>query len=266
MNFRMNFTRSLGFGSLIYASGIILIGLVNLALGDFDPTQAVPASFPARTFLAYGASLFLVIAGCATAWPGTASRGALSLTFYELVIVTLLMNGVVVIGHYAEYGAYFGFVEGLALGVSALVVYARCAALDPTIAARLIRISRYIFGICELFFGGAHFIYVDNTMSLVPTTLPPSPLFWAYATGVFHLAAGMALLTNILARLAAILLTVMFASFTLLVHLPLLVSNPSKHFFWTENALNLALIGCAWIMADSLGISKFEANTPRRGD
>jgi len=54
------------------------------------------------------------------------------------------------------------------------------------------------------------------------------------------------------ARLAAILLTVMYASFTPLVHVPLLLGDPSSHFNWSENALNLTLTGVAWVVADSL--------------
>jgi uncharacterized membrane protein YphA (DoxX/SURF4 family) len=87
---------------------------------------------------------------------------------------------------------------------------------------------------------------------LVPKWLPPTQEFWTYATGVGHIAAGLALLTGIQARLAAILLTVMFASFTPLVHLPMLLADPANHFNWSENALNLALTGAAWVMADSL--------------
>ena len=44
----------------------------------------------------------------------------------------------------------------------------------------------------------------------------------------------------------------MYASFTPLVHLPMLVADPSSHFNWSENALNLALAGVAWVVADSL--------------
>src|SRR5262249_32280663 len=76
--------------------------------------------------------------------------------------------------------------------------------------------------------------------------------FWGYATGVFHIAAGIAILTGVQARLAAILLTVMFASFTPLVHIPMLLADPSSHWIWNENAVNLALVGAAWVIADSL--------------
>jgi hypothetical protein len=39
---------------------------------------------------------------------------------------------------------------------------------------------------------------------------------------------------------------------TPLVHVPLLLAGPSSHWNWAENALNLALIGAAWVVADSL--------------
>ena len=47
--------------------------------------------------------------------------------------------------------------------------------------------------------------------------------------------------------------TVMYAAFTPLVHLPMLLADPSNAYAWSENALNLALIGVAWAAADSLG-------------
>ena len=93
---------------------------------------------------------------------------------------------------------------------------------------------------------------MNLTVPLVPRWLPPSQVFWAYATGIGHIAAGVAILTGFQARLAAILLTAMFASFTPLVHLPMLLANPSAYVNWTENALNLALTGAAWVVADSL--------------
>jgi len=54
------------------------------------------------------------------------------------------------------------------------------------------------------------------------------------------------------ARLAAILLTVMFASFTPLVHVPMLLADPANHWLWNENAVNIALVGAVWVVADSL--------------
>jgi len=106
--------------------------------------------------------------------------------------------------------------------------------------------------VCALLFGGAHFFYMNLTAPLVPRWLPPTQEFWAYATGVGFIAAGVAILTGVQARLAAILLTAMFATFTLLIHGPMLAADPSNHMIWSENALNLAVMGAAWVLADSL--------------
>ena len=258
MDFIAKNTQRAGLGSLVYAAGVVAIALVNLALSEFDPTQPVPASLPGKMFFLYLASSFMVTAGLAIAWRRTTTLGAAALTIYFSVVVALLMNGRIVFSNYSVYGAYFGAVEGVALAAPALIIYGGAAELDSTISERLTRVSRFAFGLCALFFGGAHFVYLNNTVPLVPHWLPPSPMFWAYATGVFHIAAGLALLTNIMARVAAILLTIMYAVFTLLVHIPLLISDPSKHFFWTENALNLALVGCAWVIADSLRLPAAE--------
>jgi uncharacterized membrane protein YphA (DoxX/SURF4 family) len=158
----------------------------------------------------------------------------------------------VVLAHFGEYGAYSGAAEQLAIAAAGLIVYAASARIDAALAARLARLGRLLFGVCALLFGGSHFIYMNLTVPLVPGWLPPSPEFWAYATGIGHIAAGVAIVTGVRARLAAILLTAMYASFTPLVHLPMLVAHPSSHFIWSENALNIALAGAAWVVADSL--------------
>jgi hypothetical protein len=239
-------------GWRVFGLGVIAMALVNLALGTFDPGQPVPKTFPDRTILAYAAAGFLLVAGAAVLWRRTAAWGAAALTAYFGLVVAVLMDGRVILAHPAEYGAYSGAAEELALAAGALVVYAQTARIDPARAARLTRIGQMAFGVCAVLFGGAHFFYMNLTAPLVPKWLPPSQVFWGYATGVAHIAAGLAILTGVRARLAAILLTVMYASFSLLVHIPLLLSDRANHFYWTENVLNLALIGVAWIMADSL--------------
>jgi uncharacterized membrane protein YphA (DoxX/SURF4 family) len=92
---------------------------------------------------------------------------------------------------------------------------------------------------------------MNLTAPLVPKWLPPSGEFWGYATGIAHIAAGLAIISRVQARLAAILLTVMYASWTPLVHVPLFLAHRSDPGVWSENAMNLVLTGCAWVMADS---------------
>ena len=182
--------------------------------------------------------------------------GAAALTVYYALIVVILMNGRVVLAHQAEFGSYSGAAEQLAIAAAGLIVFAASARIDAALAARLARVGQVVFGVCAVLFGGAHFFYMNLTAPLVPKWLPPTQEFWAYATGVAHIAAGIAILTGVQARLAAVLLTFMYASFTALVHVPMLLADSSSRMNWSENALNLALIGAAWVVAESLARPK----------
>jgi uncharacterized membrane protein YphA (DoxX/SURF4 family) len=243
---------TVAFGWRVYGLGVMALAMVCLAWGDFDPGQPVPEGFPHRTALAYAAAAFMLVAGAAVEWPRTTARGAAALTGYYVLVVLVLMNGSVLLAHYAEYLTYEGLAEQLAIAAGALIVYAASARIDAALAARLTRLGQLAFGVCALIFGGAHFAFMNLTAPLVPKWLPPTPEFWAYATGVAHIAAGVAILTGVQARRAAILLTAMYASFTPLVHVPMLLADPASHWIWSENAVNLALTGVAWVVADSL--------------
>src|SRR5437899_2673339 len=242
----------MAFGWRVYGLGVMALAMVCLALGDFLPGQSVPKGFPDRTALAYAAGAFMLVAGAAVEWRRTAAWGAAALTAYYALVVVILMNGRVVLAHYAEFMAYSGGAEQLAIAAGALIVYAANAKIEAALATRLTRVGQLAFGVCALLFGGAHFFYMNFTAPLVPKWLPPAQEFWAYATGVGLIAAGVAILTGVQARLAAILLTAMLASFAVLVHARILWTDPSNHMVWAENAVNLALFGASWLVADSL--------------
>jgi uncharacterized membrane protein len=243
---------TMAFGWRVYGVGVMALGMVCLAWGKFAPGQPVPQDFTDRIALAYAAAAFMLVAGAAVEWRRTAAWAAAALTTYYALVVVILMNGHLVIAHYAEFGSYSSNAEQLAIAAGGLIVYAASARIDAALAARLTRLGQLAFGFCALLFGGAHFFYMNLTVPLIPKWLPPSQEFWAYVTGVAHIAAGVAILTGVQARLAAILLTAMFACFTPLVHVPTLLAQPSSFWNWTENALNLALTGVAWVVADSL--------------
>jgi uncharacterized membrane protein YphA (DoxX/SURF4 family) len=239
-------------GWRVYGLGVMALALLGLALGNFLPGQPVPRDLPFRTGLAYAAGAFMLVASGAVEWRRTAAWGAAALTAYYALIVVILMDGRVVLAHYGEFIAYSNAAEQLAIAAGGLIVFAASARIEATLAARLTRAGQLAFGLCALFFGGAHFFYMNLTAPLVPRWLPPTQEFWAYATGACFIAAGAAILTGVQARLAAILLTVMLACFTLLVHGPMLLADPSRYVIWTENAVNLAVMGAAWVVADSL--------------
>jgi len=245
------------FGWRVYGLGLMAAATVNLVLGDFDPGQPVPKAFPARHVLAYTVAVFLLLAGAAIQWRKTTTWAAAALTVYYTLFVVILMNGRLLLKHYTAYGIYSGAIgEQLAIALGALLIFVSSAPMDPALAKRLTRVAQAIFGVCAILWGGAHFVYMNLTAPIIPKWLPPSQLFWGYTTGICFIAAGLAILTGIKARLAAILLTAMIGTFTLLVHIPMLLANHTSAFNWTELTANLTLFGAAWVVADSLSAPK----------
>ena len=232
----------------VYGLAAIALGSVGLISGDFAAVwQPVPKSFPGRSALAYLVAALFLAAGLALQAKRSARMGALVLTIlYSAGVVLLHLPQIVSMP--SVFVEWSGAAEQLALVAGGMLAYAFCAASRTENTERLIRIAQYLFGICLLFFGAAHLIYLKPTADFVPKWIPPGQLFWAYATAAGHFAAGVAILTGFAVRLASILLTVMFIAFSVLVHGPNLVADPS-HFNWAANAINFALIGAAWLIA-----------------
>ena len=244
--------KATAFGWRVYGLGVMAIGMACLVFGEFDPGQPMPEHFPDRTALAYAAGAFMVVAAAAIEWRRTAAWGVAALTVYYTLFVVILMNGRVWLTDYAIYVTYEDIAMQLSIAAGGLIVYAATAKIDAALAGRLTRVGQLTFGVCALVFGGAHFVYMQNTASMVPKWLPPTQEFWGYATGVGFVAAGIAILTGMQAQLAAILMTAMLVSFGVLSNGLILLADHKSHWNWTESAVNLAVVGAAWVLADSL--------------
>jgi uncharacterized membrane protein len=235
----------------VFGLGLVAVSIAGFYWGDFVSGQPVPKWIPDRTALAYAAAVFMLAVGVAVQWRRTVTWATAAIVVYYGIIVLLLMNGPVIFKNYTVYAAYFGVAEPLSFIAAATIIYAATADMDATRAAQLTRLARIVFGACAVFYGGAHFFYLNETAPMIPNWLPPNQIFWTYATGVFHVASGIALITGVQARLAAILAAVMYALFIPLVFVPILTTQPGA-FRWTELATNIVLIGVAWTIADSL--------------
>jgi uncharacterized membrane protein YphA (DoxX/SURF4 family) len=234
----------------IYGLGAVVLGLTGLVWGDFAVVWQ-PDVAPGRSALGYVVALLPLLAGLAMQWQRTEYPSA-------LVLVGLYALGEIFLdvprgfAHPSVFVAWYGVFEHLALAAAAVVICTYSAPLEPATVERLSKVSRLVFGICLIYFGLAHHFYLANTVSMVHAWLPPGQIFWAYATAAGHVAAGIALMSGICARAAAILLAAMFIVFAILVHAPRIVSDPHAHMNWAENAVNFALIGSAWVIAASI--------------
>jgi uncharacterized membrane protein len=232
---------------VLYGLGAVALGVIGLAFGDFAlQWQPVPKDLPGRHALALLSGAVMLILGFGVLWKRTAHPASAALGLVYLGWVAL--HGPEPVAAPASVGSWLGLAETLSLSVGGLALFAM-AAQPPNDRARLA--ARLIYGLCPLVFGLSHFAYAEFTARMVPGWIP-YPLFWAYATGVGHLAAGLAILFGVAPRLAATLLTAMMASFVVLLHVPRVMAAPGSHLEWTMTAVALSLTGAAWALRQSL--------------
>jgi|SRR5580658_5715408 uncharacterized membrane protein YphA (DoxX/SURF4 family) len=238
-------------GRQVFGAGAILLGAIGVVSRDFALVwQPVPESLPARSLLAVITGLALVVGGVLACSRRRAALGGAILTaVYGLGV--LLLHVPRVVAHPEAISPWGGLAEHLALVCGAFIVFATFASIPPEWRRRLLRAGVLTFAVCLLVFGLVHFRYSAETASMVPAWLPPGGIFWAYATGIGHIAAGVALLVGVWTRIATRLLVLMFLAFALFVHAPLLWVDPHTHLNWVMNAINLCLTGAAWVAMDS---------------
>lgn len=234
--------RLIRFGRVSVGSAMILLGALGVAYADFilEWTRA-PAQFPARMVLTFLHGSVLIVAGVGLFFERTSRRAALTLGAVWL-FWTLLYVPRVVANWRAALGGQF---EVLAIASGFFLL---AGIPGPQTGKRIQTvIARYAFAFCMPVFGIVHFLYPEGVASWVPKWIP-AHLFWAYFTGVAHCAAGLAILSGALSRLASRLFAVMLSSWVLIVHIPRVAAAHGDRHEWTTLFVAVALTGEAWIL------------------
>ena len=237
-------------GLYVYAAAAMCLGVLGLVSGDFATTwQNVGPNVPLRVPLAYLTAVMELAGGIALLIPRTARAGALTLTVvYSVFTLIWVPKAFVNLGNYDPIGNVF---EEFALVAAGLVLYATFSPAGSPVARRR-PFFVLLFGICPISFGIVHIVDMPGLLAYIPGWLPAAKMFWAYATTLGFFAAAVAILTGIMAPLAARLLTAEIVIFELLVWIPNLHAAPGNHFNWAGNAISVALAGASWVVSDSI--------------
>jgi uncharacterized membrane protein YphA (DoxX/SURF4 family) len=193
--------------------------------------------------------IVLIAAGAAIAAGVKVYPAAAALTvFFALWIVLLQVPSAFVDPILLRSPWWVRTFETLALTGAALILAG--LASEP-VREGWIRTGRIAFGVSLPVFGVLHFIYADNVASLIPSWYL-WPLFLAYLTGAGHFAAGVAIATGVLPRLAATLAGFMYGIWALTLHIPSQFEYERPQGEQTSLFVAIAMWGAAWIVAGSL--------------
>jgi uncharacterized membrane protein len=245
-------------GHAVFAATMIALGILGFVKGNFVPVwEPVPKGLPAREVLVYLSALVSLRSGIGLLWARTAPHAARLLLGLLLIWWLAFRVPQLFLAPGVE-GSWSGCGETAVMVAAAWVFYTWCA------AGQGLRIARVLYGLALIPFGVAHFIYLKETASMVPSWLP-GHLFWAYFTGCAFIAAGMAVVAGVCARLAAALSAMEIGLVTLLVWVPILAAGSKDAYQGSETILSPALTAGAWVVADSYRVTPRIDIVPKTG-
>ena len=244
-------------GLYAYSTAAIFLGILGLVSADFAANwQNVAPGVPMRVPLAYLTAVIELAAGIALLIPRTARIGAVTLTaVYSVFTLIWASKSFVNLGNFDPIGNVF---EEFSLVAGGLVLCARLSPAGSALARRQ-GLFALLFGVCPISFGIVHIVDMPGLLNFIPAWLPPARMFWAYVTTLGFFAAAVAILTGILAPLAARLLIAEILTFELLIWIKNLFAAPRDHFTWAGTAIGFAIAAATWVVADSLSAAAKES-------
>ncbi len=245
----------LPFGRLFFTIPLAVFGTEHFT-NTADIAEIVPRWMPARVFWVYFVGIGLIAAALSiTVEIQAPLAAALVGAMFFLFVVLMDIPGVM-----AEPGNRFSW--ALALRETAFSGGGLAYAGAHWSGGRkrgmswLVTVARYFIAVPAVFYSVEHFLHPANAPGvplekIIPVWIP-GRVAWAYLAGAVLLVAGLALVINWKARMAATYLGIMILLLMLFVYLPLLIASPTglealNYFFDT-----LLFCGAILVLADAL--------------
>jgi uncharacterized membrane protein len=242
-------------GHAVFAATMIGLGIMGLVEGNFDPVwNPVSQSLPFRGAFVYLSALVSLACGICLLWERTAALAARLLLACQLLWLLLWRVPRIFLSPTVDF--WWVACQTAVMVAASWVLYVWFADdwdrrhLGFATGDKGMRLARILYGLALIPFGMSHFIYLKHTADLVPRWLPWH-LAWTYITGWAFIAAGVALIVGVCARLAATLSALQIGLFLLLVWVPIVASGSRDLFQWSEAIISWALMAAAWVVADS---------------
>ena len=246
------------FGRLIFSLAIIGIGVETLicsyvsshSLGPHYKVVPVIPWLPAIPSLAYVVGAILVLCGA-------------GLLFQRTLVVSSITLGAVML--------LCGLAFDLPRRPDLMSAEWRTNVLEPIAIGSLAwlapgmggiprwlhRTSRHLLAFALIVFGIAHFQVLTFIADMVPGWIPWHR-FWTVFFGVAFIAAGVGFATGFLQRWAALGVGLMFALWTVTIHVPVLLNllrtpgAPQDSDKWSDVFIVIALWGGFWALVSDL--------------
>jgi hypothetical protein len=238
------------YGRIVFGASAVLFGVIALMWHDADTWQDLQYiwGLPFGTVIGGFLMAAQIAAGIGVLYPRTARLASVVLCVVYLCFALACIPDIIAASNiYERYGGSFFLFFCLLCGAIALY-----GATEPGGARALVfgRLARLGLGVCAISFTLGQALLLRETAHLVPKWIPPNQMFWAILTTIAFALAASAILTNLRARLAIRLMTLMLALFGVLVWVPHLIAHSRAHFNWSECVLTFLVTGAAWVVAD----------------
>jgi uncharacterized membrane protein len=236
------------FGRLLFSLAIIGIGVETLICVSSHKVVPVIPWLPAIPSLAYPVGTIFILCGA-----GLLFQRPLVVSSITLGVVMLLCGLAFDVPRHPDLMSApwrTNVLEPIAIGCLAWL-----ASGLGGIPGWLHRTSRYLLAFALIIFGIAHFQVLTFIASMVPGWIPWH-WFWTVFFGVAFIAAGVSFATGFLQQWAALGVGLMFALWTLTIHLPPVLRATQDPDKWSDVFIVVALSGGFWALVRDLRDTK----------